>query len=65
MNKKKAVICTIMFAIIFFAVIISTLFIKTYDEEFRLFYLIGGMTTSMWMGDCTKKFYNWLINEED
>lgn len=65
MKKRKAVICTILFAIIFFTVIISTIFIETSGGEFNLFYLIGSWTTSMWMGDCVKKFYNWLISEED
>lgn len=63
MNKKKAVVCTILFSIVFFAVIVSTIFIKTFDGG-RLFYIIGSFTTSMWMGDCVKKFYSWLMNIE-
>lgn len=61
MSKKKAVICTILFAIVFIAVLICTYFIKTYDGSMRLLYLISSFVTGKWIGDCVAKFYEWII----
>lgn len=61
MSKKKAVICTILFAIVFIAVLIGAYFIETYDGSVRLIYLVSAFVTGMWVSDCIEKFYKWLI----
>ena len=60
MSKKKAIICTILFAIVFIAVLTCTLFIETYDGSINLFYLISAFVTGQWVGDCIEKFYKWI-----
>ena len=61
MDKKKAVICTIFFAIVLSGVLVATYFIKTFDGYYRLFHIIAGAITMIWAYDCAEKFYRWLM----
>jgi uncharacterized ion transporter superfamily protein YfcC len=60
MSKKKSVICTILFAIIFIGILTCTFFIKSYSGSFSLFTLISAFVTGRWTADCIKKFYKWI-----
>ena len=60
MNKKKAVICTILFAIVFITILICTSFIKSYNGSFSLFTLISAFVTGRWTSHCIEKFYKWI-----
>ena len=60
MEKKKAVVCTILFAIILIAIVFCSFFIETEDGMFKLCYAFGYATTGWCMGDCIEKFYKWL-----
>ena len=61
MSKKKAVVCTVLFAIMFFGLLIGTCSIEVYDGSFNLFNLISGFITGMWASNCVEKFYKWII----
>ncbi len=58
MSKKKAIICTILFGIIIFAIATATCFIK--GNELTLFEIISPSICGLWCGECIGKFYEWL-----
>lgn len=60
MNKKKAVICTILFSVILFSVFIGAFLIESH-YGFTLFDVIAPCIAGSWSGEQIKKFYNWLI----
>lgn len=59
MSKKKAVICTILFLIVILAMYTSMFFIKS-KSGVGLWQPVTCSITGIWMGECTKKFYEWL-----
>ena len=60
MNKKKAVICTILFAIIVISVTIALMLVKPYGGEISLFHAFSPAIVGAWIADRIKKFYKWL-----
>lgn len=60
MNKKKAVICTILFAIIVVGIGIALMFMKPYKSEISLFHAFCPMIVGRWIGELIAKFYDWL-----
>ena len=60
MEKKKAIVCTILFAIVLIAIMICSFFIKTEDGMFRLCYAFGYTALGWCISDCIEKFYKWL-----
>lgn len=61
MEKKKAVICTILFTIVLVAIAVCSFFVQTEDGMFILSYVFGYMATGWYMADCIEKFYKWLM----
>lgn len=62
MNKKKAKVCTTLFAVVVSALFISSMFIKN-KYGTSLFYVISPCICGLWFSGCTEKFYNWLLKE--
>ena len=63
MSKKKAKVCTILFAVVGIALFISSMFIKNkYGNS--LFNVISPCICGLWFRGCTEKFYNWLTMED-
>lgn len=60
MSKKKAIVCTILFGIIIFAIGTATFFIKNDEYGFRLFDLISPTICGVWCGERIGKFHDWL-----
>ena len=60
MTKKKAVICTIMFAIMVVGIGIALMFVKPYKSEMSLFHAFCPMIVGHWLGGRVGKFYDWL-----
>lgn len=60
MSKKKAVICTILFAIVLISVMACSFSIKIYDGSISLFSLISAFITGRWFADNIEEFYKWL-----
>ena len=58
MKKSKKIICTILFTVILYVVLIATYFIKS--EYFSLYELIAPWICGAWIYDRVMKFYNWL-----
>lgn len=58
MNTKKKIICTILFAVVVFAVWASTLFIE--NEYCSLYEIIAPWMCGALIGDYIIKFYKWL-----
>lgn len=65
MSKKKAVACTILFAIVLYAIVIGTYFIRTADGAVSLFTLFSYTITGGWLFERIEKFYKWLMKMED
>ncbi len=62
MEKKKAVICTILFAIVIVVIAICSLMIRSEDGSLSLFTLLSYTITGGWLSDCVHKFYKWLMD---
>lgn len=60
MDKKKNIICTILFGIILFSLLIVTMLIKNEEYGFTLFEIISPTICGFWVIECIEKFYNWL-----
>ena len=60
MDKKKAIICTIMFAIMVIGISIALIFVKPYEGKMSLFYAFSPCIVGHWIGERIDKFYNWL-----
>ena len=60
MNKKKAVVCSILLSVVLFAIFVATLLIKSH-YGFTLFDVIAPCIVGAYMGEKIKKFYNWLL----
>lgn len=58
MNKKKNIICTILFAIVIFSAWVSTFFIE--NEYCALYEIIAPWICGVWIGERIGKFYEWL-----
>ena len=61
MNKKKTIICTVLFAVILLAVFIGSWFIVIADESYRLSYALTEVVTLAGIYGCAKRFYRWLM----
>lgn len=60
MEKKKAVICTILFAIIVITITIVLMIIKPYGGEISLFHAFSPTIVGFWIVDRIEGFYKWL-----
>lgn len=64
MNTKKAYVCTIFFSIVMLAIYASMFFIKN-KSGVGLWQPMTCCITGLWMGERIKKFYYWLIKENN
>ena len=62
MDKKKAIICTVLFGTIVFGTFISTFLIKS-KYGFSIFDVISPCICGVWSGEKVRKFYIWLLNQ--
>lgn len=61
MNKKKAVICTSLFAMVLIGVVIGTMFIES--EYLNLYKLFANTVVISWVYKRIENFYYWLTEE--
>lgn len=59
MDKKKAVVCTVLFSIVVFGIFIATFLIKS-EYGHSLFDVIASCICGAWTGGKIRTFYNWL-----
>lgn len=59
MDKKKAVICTILFGVIMIAMFGATFYIEN-DNSLTLFEFLSPTICGLWVGERVGKFYKWL-----
>lgn len=62
MDKKKAVICTVLLSIVVLGVFVATLLIKS-DYGFNLYDIISPWICGAWMGEKIRTFYRWLTTK--
>jgi len=60
MSKGKAIICSGLLAVVMFALLIATLFIKGIHDV-SLYNLVSGFIVGNWIGNMVTKFYHWLM----
>lgn len=60
MNKKKAIICTILYAVVLVGVLTASLFIKNEEYGISLYQIVAYAIANAWFGCTIEKFYNWL-----
>lgn len=60
MNKKKAIVCTIIFTIIIFSVVIVLMCLKPYGSKESLFHIFCHFIVGDWIGKHIVDFYDWL-----
>ena len=63
MNKKKALVCTIIFSIVMFGTYLAMVFVNPQGREFRLIEIFYPIIAGHWMGERIGLFYNWLIKD--
>lgn len=64
MEKKKAIICTVLYAFVLVTVLTISFFVKNYDYGISLYNIIMSIVAYSWLGNSVVKFYNWLKNNE-
>lgn len=62
MNKKKAVICTILFTIVLAGAIVGAMFAKS-NFGFSLYDIVSDAVFFLWIANKINVFYNWLQEE--
>lgn len=61
MDKKKAIVCTILYVIALTSILTASWFVKSKIAEINLYQLIMCAIGSIWVGNSVVKFYDWLI----
>lgn len=64
MNKKKAVVCTILYVIVITVILTASFFIKSTIIEISLYQLIVNVIGNMCIANSVPKFYEWLRKQE-
>lgn len=62
MNKKKAIVCTVLFAVVLIGVIIGSMFVNSVFD-FTLYDIIANAVFAMWTCKQIKSFHNWMYEE--
>ena len=60
MDKKKAVICTILYVIVISVIMTVSWFVRNEELGISLYQLIVGVIANMCLGNSVAKFYEWL-----
>lgn len=60
MSRKKAVICTILFAILIVGVATALIFVKPHNSEISFFHAFSPFIVGYWLSERIGKFYDWL-----
>lgn len=60
MDKKKAVVCTILYVIVIVAVLTISFFVRNEEYGISLYQLIMCIVANTCIGSSVEKFYNWL-----
>lgn len=63
MRKKKAILCTVLYAIVLVVVLTFAFFIKSDITGISLYQLIMNIIANAWIGCSVDKFYKWLLKE--
>ena len=63
MSKKKAIICTSLFAVVIIGIVWISILIKPHNCDVSLFGILAPGITMLWLNDQVIKFYNWLRRE--
>lgn len=61
MDKKKTIICTVLFTVILLGVFVGSWFVPIADGDYRLSYALTGLVTLVGIYGCAKRFYRWLM----
>jgi hypothetical protein len=59
MDKKKAITCTILFAVVLFGLMLGSTMIKNHWGD-SLYSLISSCFCWVWIGERIVKFYDWM-----
>ena len=60
MDRRKATICTILYAIVITSILIGSCFIKSHMNGISLHQIIVSAIGNMWISASVGKFYDWL-----
>lgn len=64
MEKKKAVICTILFAVVILSIETALCFVRPHDSEISLFLAFSPVITGLWISERIMDFYKWLVKDK-
>ena len=59
MDKNKAIVCSVLFSIIIFAIFIASILIEN-KYEITLYDIFSPFIVGRWIGGKIVDFYNWL-----
>jgi hypothetical protein len=60
MNKQKAILCTVLYAIVLIAVFTFAIFVKNEEYGISLYQVFMYAIANAWLGNSIIKFYEWL-----
>lgn len=60
MNKKQAVVCTIMFAILIATIVVGSMFIPSKSGDRMLFDMLGSFSVGFLASEFVVRFYKWV-----
>jgi zinc transporter ZupT len=63
MSKKKAILCTVLYAIVLVVALTVAFFIKSDVTGISLYQLVMNVIANAWIGCSVDKFYRWLLKE--
>lgn len=63
MSKKKAILCTVLYAIVLVVVLTVAFFVKSDTNGISLYQLMMNVIANAWIGCSVGKFYKWLLKE--
>ena len=64
MNKKKAIICTIMLTIMVFGIYAVLMFVIPFGREMSMFHAFCPFIVGHWIGERICEFYDWLRKDK-
>lgn len=62
MEKKKAIVCTILYATVIIGLLTGSIFIKNEELGIGLYQLIMYAIANVCIGNSIKKFYDWMMH---
>ena len=62
MENRKAIVCTVLYAVVIIGLLTASIFIRNEEHGISLYQLIMCIIANTWLGNSIKRFYDWLMH---